>query len=119
MDLTAAGAFNDARLWQMLEKRGAALYREIHTHPTPFRPEVAVIVDPRALYHVRSDWDLPANALTALLDASGTTGVHTGYYCLSDFLEGLVPTGKGPQPAGRIPSAATERDQPWLRPLDA
>ena len=94
MDLTAAGAFNDARLWRMLDNRGAALYREIHSNPTPYRPEVAVIVDPRALYHVRSDWDLPANALTALRNASGTTGVQTGFYYFSDFLDGIVPPCK-------------------------
>ncbi len=94
MDLSAAGAFNDVRLWQMLDEKGATLYREIYAHPTPYRPEVAVIIDPRALYHVRSDWDLPANALGALRNASGKTGVQTGYYFLSDFIGGIVPPCK-------------------------
>ena len=94
MDLSAAGAFNDPRLWRMMDEKGASLYREIYAHPTPYRPEVAVLVDPRALYHVRSDWDLPANALGAMRDASGKTGVQTGYYFLNDFLDGIVPPCK-------------------------
>jgi hypothetical protein len=94
MDLSAAGAFNDPRLWRMMDEKGASLYREIYAHPTPYRPEVAVLVDPRALYHVRSDWDLSANALGAVRDASGKTGVQTGYYFLNDFLNGIVPPCK-------------------------
>ena len=94
MDLSASGAFNEASLWKMLDERGRSLYSEIYKHPTPYRPEVAVIMDPSALYHVKSDWDVPANSLSKLRDESAKTGAQIGYYFLNDFIDGKIPQCK-------------------------
>jgi len=64
-----------------------------HVHQATIEADHGV---PRVMIngHVRSDWDLPANALGAVRNASGKTGVQTGYYFLNDFLDGIVPPCK-------------------------
>ena len=93
MDLIAEGAFNDARLWRMLEER-SRLYRQVYEHPTPYRPEVAVIVDERSVFYVKSDWDVFCSTLPLLRNACGKSGASVGYYYLDDFIEGVVPPCK-------------------------
>ena len=57
MDLCAWGAFNDPSLWKIFTEKGNPLYSEIYAHPTPYRPEVAIVIDPRAQYNVKYDAD--------------------------------------------------------------
>ena len=90
MDLMAAGAFNHPALWDMLQAR-AGLYAELYRHPTPYRPQVALIVDERSKLYVKSDWDANYLTLVRLRDEAARSGAAVGYYTLDDFTAGLVP----------------------------
>lgn len=90
MDLFAANAFDEPSLWRMLRAR-KALYEEVYRRPTPFRPEVAILIDERAKNLVKSDWDANAWTMYALRDESAKVGASVGYYSLDDFIAGVVP----------------------------
>lgn len=90
MDLGASGWFNDAALWEqqkLLNKVCDAFIEK----PTPFRPEVAVILDERAMCRVAAG----GNAFTGpniyeVRRALGRMGAPYGQYLLDDVLAGRV-----------------------------
>ena len=92
-DLIGAGAFNHPLIWDMIRDR-LKLYREIYDHPTPYRPEVAMILDLRSRCYVKSDWDAYYWMLMDLRNQFGKSGVAAGYYSLEDFISGVTPQCK-------------------------
>jgi hypothetical protein len=90
MDLVARGAFSHKDIWELMRKR-KRLFAEQDRDPSPFRPEVAVIVDEKAKLYVRDDWHLNRQSLVALRDECVKTGASVGCYLLEDLLAGRVP----------------------------
>ena len=91
MDLGAVGWFNDPRLWEEMARIGA-LDRPLLEHPTPFRPEVAAVIDESSLIRVASgghiaSWRAAGQARQAL----GRMGCPFGQYLLDDVTAGKVP----------------------------
>ena len=92
-DLVGAGAFKNETLWENLKDR-LKIYSNIYKNPKPYRPEVAVVVDERSRFAVRSDWDMNAWSLGRMRNACDTSGAAIGYYLLEDFINGVVPPCK-------------------------
>lgn len=90
MDLIGAGAFNHPRMWAEMQRR-VPLYEEVYRNPSPFRPQVAVIVDEEAKFYIRDDWDVNFQLLKMLRNHSVETGAAVGFYSLDDLLSGGVP----------------------------
>ncbi len=90
MDLFAGDAFDAPSLWDMMRDR-KALYEQVYRAPTPFRPEVAAIVDENSKLYVKSDWDANAWTMYALRNEIAKVGTSVGYYSLQDFISGVVP----------------------------
>ncbi|NPV47061.1 MAG: hypothetical protein HPY69_08875 [Armatimonadetes bacterium] len=90
MDLLAAGAFNHPALGELL-KRNVESYAAELAQPTPFRPEVAVIVDERSKEYVRSDWEVHSWTMMLMRHHMGKLGRSVGWYSLADFVTGVVP----------------------------
>ena len=88
MDLCGSGWFNDARMWDLLTRLQPLDAAEARG---PFRPEIAAVVDERALLRVT-----PAGAATAWAGiyasrrALGRVGAPFGQYLLDDVLAGRV-----------------------------
>jgi beta-galactosidase len=90
MDLGATGWFNDPAMWAQM-KRLRALDEPLLKNPTPFRPEVAVIIDERAMLQVAPG----GTAVTrpGVYEARaplGRMGTPYGAYLLDDVEEGRV-----------------------------
>ena len=92
-DLVGAGAFKNEALWGMLKER-LKIYSDIYKRRQPYRPEVAVIIDERSRFAVRSDWDMNDWSLGRMRNACDTSGAAIGYYLLEDFINGVVPKCK-------------------------
>jgi hypothetical protein len=90
MDLLARGAFSNKDVWELMRKR-KRLFEERDRDPSPFRPEVALIVDEEAKLYVRDDWHLNRQSLVSLREECVKTGASVGYYLLEDLLAGRVP----------------------------
>jgi hypothetical protein len=93
MDLSGAGAFKDPGPWALLKQR-LPLYQEVYNDPEPYRPDVAVIVDERAKFYVKSDWDAFYWSLIDFRNQCGKSGAAVGYYLMDDFTAGIVPKCK-------------------------
>jgi beta-galactosidase len=93
MDLVSRGAFNDPSLWAMLRER-VALYDALYRELTPYRPDVAVLIDEDSKLYVKDDWDTNWWTMVRLRDACAKAAASVGYYLLSDFVDGLVPECK-------------------------
>ncbi len=93
MDLAGAGAFKDPKLWRIMEQR-SQLLKEVQAHPSPYRPEVAVVVDEYSKSVVKSDWDGFYWPLMQLRNEAMKTGTTVGFYTLDDFINGIVPKCK-------------------------
>lgn len=89
MDLLGAGAYNHPDIWKTIKKR-APLLTEIQKHPTPYRPEVGLIVDEESRAVVKNDF----NESKDLRDQAMKSGASVGFYTLSDFIIGVVPKCK-------------------------
>lgn len=90
MDLGFTGWFNDARMWDAL-KRLNAIDEAFLQNPIPFQPEVAAIIDERAMWRVSPG----GNAVTGpgiyeARRALGRMGAPYGQYLLDDVLAGRV-----------------------------
>ncbi len=94
MDLLADGAFSEPALWNVMSDIGAPLYNGLYTYPTPYRPEVAVVLDERSRLYEKGDWDLSVNTHALLRNALATTGASVGYYYLEDLLAGRITGAK-------------------------
>jgi|GEM_PF-997630 len=93
MDLAGAGAFNDQSLWRIMEER-SQLLKEVQAHPSPYKPEVAVVVDEYSKSVVKSDWDGFYWPLMQLRNEVMKTGAAVGFYTLNDFINGIIPKCK-------------------------
>ncbi len=88
MDLGATGWFNDPRMWAEM-KRLAALDQRLLGEPMPFRPEVAAVIDERAMLRVA-----PAGVAVSRLGvyearrALGRMGAPYGQYLQDDVIAG-------------------------------
>ena len=92
-DLAAVGTFNHPAVWEMLQQR-MPLYEKLYQNPTPYRPEVALLVDEASKVAVKNDTDANYWMMYHLRDESVKTGASVGYYSLDDFIQGLVPRCK-------------------------
>ena len=91
MDLCRSGWFNDERLWAGM-KQIRSMDDAMRERPTPFRPEIAAVVDERAMRHLTAASS--ASAKAAVYDARralGRCGAPYGQYLLDDVLAGRVP----------------------------
>jgi len=89
MDLMSAGAFSDPSAWRMLSRRLKSYRRQLD-RPTPYRAEVAIVVDERSKEFVRSDWDA-CHFLMLLRTAAGKCGLPVAWYALNDVISGVAP----------------------------
>lgn len=90
MDLLAAGAFHHPALGELL-KRNMESYAAELVQPTPFQPEIAVIVDERSKEYLRSDWEANSWTMVLLRHHTGKLDRSVGWYSLADFVAGVVP----------------------------
>ena len=93
MDLMGAGAFDDNNIWRTMKERRHLLW-QICKNPTPYRPEVGMIVDERARAVVKSDADGSYWPMISLRNEIMKAGASVGFYTLSDFIGGVVPQCK-------------------------
>ena len=90
MDLGASGWFNDPALWSEM-KRLQPLDEWLLRNPTPFRPEVAAVIDERSLLRVAAGGTrVTAPGLYEARAPLGRMGAPYGQYLLDDVLEGRV-----------------------------
>jgi hypothetical protein len=90
MDLGATGWFNDPRMWAEMS-RLAALDEPLLAHPRPFRPEVAAVIDEKAMIRVAAG----ATAVTLpgvyqVRRPLGRMGAPYGQYLQDDVIAGKV-----------------------------
>ncbi len=90
MDLCASGWFNDSRMWDQMARLKSLDDAMLKT-PTPFRPDVAAVIDERVMLRVapngaRVTWPGIYEARRTL----GRMGTPFGQYLLDDVLAGRV-----------------------------
>lgn len=90
MDLCASGWFNDERMWAEME-RLKPLDDAMLRNPAPFRPDIALVVDERAMLRVSADahhvtWPGVYESRRAM----ARCGAPFGQYLLDDVLAGRV-----------------------------
>jgi len=90
MDLGATGWFNDAGMWAEMA-RLKALDEAMLKKPTPFRPQVAAVIDERAMCRVSAGGALVTRPGVYEVRAPlGRMGAPYGQYLLDDVLAGRV-----------------------------
>lgn len=90
MDLGATGWFNDAGMWAEM-KRLRALDEPLLKKPTPFRPQVAAVIDERAMLRVAAGGTLVTRpGIYEVREPLGRMGAPYGQYLLDDVLAGRV-----------------------------
>jgi hypothetical protein len=90
MDLGAAGWFDDPRMWAEMA-RLKALDMPLLANPRPFRPEVAAVIDERAMMRVAAGG--PVVALPGVYQVRrplGRMGTPYGQYLQDDVIAGKV-----------------------------
>jgi hypothetical protein len=86
MDLTATGWFKDAAMWKRMADLGP-LDEYFLQHPTPYRPEVAAILDPASLRRVAAGGNVVTGpGVYESRAALGRMGAPYGQYLLDDLL---------------------------------
>lgn len=91
MDLGATGWFNDPRMWERM-KRLEAIDRPLLDHPSAFRPEVAAVIDERAMLQVAPEGvAVTRPGIYEVRSALGRMGAPYGQYLMDDLLAGRVP----------------------------
>ncbi|MFA6546501.1 MAG: beta-galactosidase [Limisphaerales bacterium] len=91
MDLGATGWFNDPGLWAAMS-RLRAIDEPLLKKPLPFRPEIAAVIDERAMQRIT-----PAGSVVTRLGvyearaALGRMGAPYGQYLIDDVASGRVP----------------------------
>jgi hypothetical protein len=90
MDLCATGWFNDAGIWTAMEQlRG--LDEELLSHPRPFRPEIAVVMDGESMMRLAAGGQVVGSPLTNWVRRPlGRIGAPYGQYLLDDVVAGRV-----------------------------
>jgi hypothetical protein len=90
MDLGATGWFNDAGMWAEMA-RLEALDEAMLKKPTPFRPEVAAVIDERVVCRVSAGGALVTRpGIYEVRAPLGRMGAPYGQYLLDDVLAGRV-----------------------------
>lgn len=90
MDLGSSGWFDDPGLWAEM-KRLRGLDEYFLKNPTPFRPEVAVVMDERSMLRVAAGGSLVTRPGTYEVRAPlGRLGAPYGQYLLDDVANGRV-----------------------------
>ena len=90
MDLGATGWFRDRGMWQQMAKLNA-LDEALLKSPTPFRPEIAVVVDAPSMWRVTPAGHVVTSACVSEARASlGRLGAPYGQYLLDDVVAGKV-----------------------------
>lgn len=90
MDLTATGWFNDPAMWRRMTQL-RTLDDALLKTPTPFRPEVAAVIDERAFSRVSAEGRLATwPGIYEARRALGRMGAPYGQYLLDDVLAGRV-----------------------------
>lgn len=90
MDLGATGWFNDPAMWAEM-KRLRALDEPLLKKPTPFRPQVAVVIDERAMLRVAAGGTLVTRpGIYEARAPLGRMGAPYGQYLLDDVLASRV-----------------------------
>lgn len=90
MDLGATGWFNDPCMWAEM-KRLRALDEPLLKKPTPFRPQVAAVIDERAMLRVAAGGTLVTRSgIYEVRAPLGRMGAPYGQYLLDDVLAGRV-----------------------------
>ena len=90
MDLGASGWFDDPAMWEQM-KRLEALDRPLLEQATPFRPEIAAVIDERSMLQVAAGGQVvTVPGIYEARLALGRMGAPYGQYLLDDVLEGRV-----------------------------
>jgi len=90
MDLGATGWFNDERFWAEMTRLNA-VDSAFLARPDPFQPEVAAVLDERAVARLTPEGSRVANAgIYEARAALGRMGAPYGQYLLDDVLSGRV-----------------------------
>jgi hypothetical protein len=90
MDLGATGWFDDPRMWAEM-RRLAALDVPLLDHPRPFRPEVAAVIDERAMMRVAAGGTAVTLPGTYQVRRPlGRMGAPYGQYLQDDVIAGKV-----------------------------
>lgn len=90
MDLGSSGWFNDAGMWAEM-KRLRGLDEAFLKKPAPFRPEVAAVLDERAMLRVAAGGHvLTRPGIYEVRAPLGRMGAPYGQYLLDDVLRGRV-----------------------------
>jgi beta-galactosidase len=90
MDLGATGWFNDRRMWSEMARMDA-VDQVFLTHPTPFRPEVAAVLDERSMWSLAAEGSkVTQPGIYEARSALGRLGAPCGQYLLDDVLAGRV-----------------------------
>ena len=91
MDLGAVGWFNDPRMWAEMG-RLKALDQPLLEHPTPYRPDVAAVVDVESMRRVAYGGSIvTSRSVSHARQALGRMGCPFGQYLLDDVTAGKVP----------------------------
>ena len=90
MDLTQTGWYNDAGMWQQMAKLNA-VDQALLDKPTPFSPEIAVVVDEEVMLHVAAKAEVVTRpAVYEARARLGRLGAPYGQYMLDDVVAGKV-----------------------------
>jgi beta-galactosidase len=90
MDLGATGWFNDPGMWEQMAKL-KALDQPLLDHPTPFRPEVAAVIDEPSMIRVAAGGQVvTAPGVYEVRRPLGRMGAPFGQYLLDDVTAGRV-----------------------------
>lgn len=90
MDLTSTGWFRDRGMWQQMSKL-SALDEALLKIPTPFRPEIAAVVDAPSMWRVAAGGQIVTSPCVSEARASlGRIGAPYGQYLLDDVIAGKV-----------------------------
>lgn len=92
MDLWAGGWFSDADMWSLASGAVANLLVRSHEKKETYKPDFAVIVDERCRFLERFTWTGFFEIYPVLRNSAMSCGARPGFYYLTDFLAGRVPS---------------------------
>lgn len=91
MDLSASGQFNDPAMWEQMS-RLQAVDEPLLRSPTPYRPEVAAVMDERSMLRVAAGGDVVTRpGVYEVRTPLGRMGAPYGQYHTEDVVSGRVP----------------------------
>ncbi len=90
MDLGSSGWFDDPALWEQMKKLNR-LDSALLAHPSPFRPEVAAVIDERSVMRAgQGSVSITGPCVSEARRALGQMGAPYGQYLLDDVTAGRV-----------------------------